>query len=264
MSIRVYRGPHREMGGPSSMIKLSAWIFFALGVISSAFWPFCPVDRKDSLTVFIIFFFFLASTFHAFIWWDIAWAATFMIVSLAVSFSLLAINSATGLIFGDVTYTYRLGYQILFVPIVAPLIWSSACYYAIVIARRISRGVFNGPLIAAIVATSLIVAADSLFIKMKFHEWLTWIDKPNIYGNTPFKFIGATFVITLVIMYLTGENSKNDRYSTKMPILTYTWIFAFTIFSARILNNNVTEFATVLTAMTLILVSFIYKTIKNN
>lgn len=264
MSIRVYRGPHRDTGGPTFGFRTIPWIFFGLVLLSTVLWPIFPVDRKDSLTFFVVFFLFIATTSHAFIWWGMAWAATFLVVSLGVSFSVLAINSATGFILGDVSYTFRLGFQILHVPFVTPLIWSSAIYLGIVISRRISRAIAMSPLTAAFATTGLLVATDSLFVSAGFHKWLTWIDKPAILGLAPIKSQVMTFAVVLVIMLLSAQNSKNDRYSTRMPILTYTWMLIFTIFSARFLAENFTNFIIAILVMFYVIVVFIYKTIKGN
>ena len=264
MSIRVYRGPHRDSGGPTAGFRTIPWVFFVLGVLGTALWPIFPLDRKDSLTFFIVFFLFVATTAHAFIWWGMAWAATFMVVSLGISFSALAINSATGFIFGDINYTFRLGFQLLYVPFVAPLIWSSAIYIGIVISRRISRAVAMSPLTAAFATTGLLIAIDALFVKAGFHSWLTWIDKPAVLGLSPIKAQLVTFVIVLIIMLLSGQNSKNDRYSTRMPILAYSWILIFTIFCARFLTDSFNSFLVAILVMAYIIVAFVYKTIKGN
>ena len=264
MSIRVYRGPHRDTGGPTFGFRTIPWVFFGLGILGTIFWPIFPLDRKDSLTFFIVFFLFIATTAHAFIWWGMAWAATFLVVSLGISFSVLAINSATGFILGDISYTSRLGFQLLFVPFVTPLIWSSAIYIGIVVSRRISRAVAMSPLTAAFATTGLLIALDALFVKAGFHSWLTWIDKPALLGLSPIRAQVITFGIVLVIMLLTGQNSKNDRYSTRMPILTYSWIFVFTIFCARYLTDNFNNFLLAIVVMGYVVIAFVYKTIKGN
>ena len=71
-------------------------------------------------------------------------------------------------------------------------------------------------------------------------------------------------MIVLIIMVLSGQNSKNDRYSTRMPILAFTWLFVFTIYCARFLVENLTYFLTSLIVMAYIIVAFIYKTIKGD
>jgi uncharacterized membrane protein len=187
-----------------------------------------------------------------------------MVVSLGISFSALAINSATGFILGDINYTYRLGFQILYVPFVTPLIWSSAIYIGIVISRRISRAVAMSPLTAAFATTGLLIALDALFVKAGFHSWLTWIDKPALLGLSPIKAQLVTFVIVLIVMLLSGQNSKNDRYSTRMPILAYSWILIFTIFCARFLADSFNSFLVAILVMAYIIVAFVYKTIKGN
>ena len=264
MSIRVYRGPHRDTGGPTFGFRTIPWFFFGLGFLGTLVWPFFQLDRKDSLTFFIIIFLFIATTAHAFIWWGMAWAATFLVVSLGISFSVLAINSATGLILGDISYTSRLGFQLLFVPFVTPLIWSSAIYIGIVVSRRISRAVAVSPLTAAFASTGLLIALDGLFVRAGFHSWLTWIDQPALYGLSPLRAQIITFGIVLGIMVLTGQNSKNDRYSTRMPILAYSWIFVFTIFCARFLTDNFNNFLFAILVMGYVIIAFVYKTIKGN
>lgn len=264
MSIRVYRGPHRDTGGPTFGFRTIPWVFFGLGILGTIFWPIFPLDRKDSLTLIIVLCLFIATTAHAFIWWGMAWAATFLVVSLGISFSVLAINSATGFILGDISYTYRLGFQLLFVPFVTPLIWSSAIYIGIVVSRRISRAVAMSPLTAAFATTGLLIALDALFVNAGYHNWLTWVDKPALLGLSPIRAQILTFGIVLIIMLLTGQNSKNDRYSTRMPILTYSWIFVFTIFCARFLADSFNSFLVAILVMAYIIIAFVYKTIRGN
>ena len=172
MSIRVYRGPHRDTGGPTFGFRTIPWIFFGLGLLFSALWPIFPQDRQDSLSLFLILFLFIATTAHAFIWWGMAWAATFLVVSLGLSFSFLAINSATGFIFGDVQYTYRLGIQLFHVPFSSPLIWSSVSYLGIVLSRRITRAVIMSPLTAAFISLGLLLVVESLFANAGYFQWL--------------------------------------------------------------------------------------------
>jgi len=105
------------------------------------------------------------------------------------------------------------------------------------------------PLTAALATTGLLVALDGLFVKAGFHSWLTWVDKPVLLGLSPLKFQLITFVIVLIIMVLSGQNSKNDRYSTRMPILTFTWLFIFTIYCARFLVENLSYFIASLIVM---------------
>jgi glucose-6-phosphate-specific signal transduction histidine kinase len=120
------------------------------------------------------------------------------------------------------------------------------------------------PLTAAFATTGLLTALDGLFVKAGFHSWLTWIDKPALLGLSPIKAQFMTFVIALIIMLLSAQNSKNDRYSTRMPILTYSWIFVFTIFCARFLTDNFNSFLVAILVMAYIIAAFVYKTIRGN
>jgi uncharacterized membrane protein len=264
MSIRVYRGIHRDTGGPSAGFKITPWALFGLGSFFSALWAFFPKDRTDSLTVFLLIFLFIATTAHAFIWWDMYWAATFMVVSLGISFSVLAINSATGFIFGDVQYTYRLGFQILHVPFTAPLIWSSCLYLGIAISRRITRASIMSPLTAALTSTGILIAFDNLFVNAGFQKWLTWIDKPQILGLSSIKSQLFIFLISLIIVILSSQNTKNDRSSFAFPIATFTWVFVFILFAGQILSNNLTSYLIPILLMGYIIVIFVYRTLREN
>jgi hypothetical protein len=109
-----------------------------------------------------------------------------------------------------------------------------------------------------------LIALDGLFVRAGFHSWLTWIDQPALYGLSPLRAQIITFGIVLGIMVLTGQNSKNDRYSTRMPILAYSWIFVFTIFCARFLTDNFNNFLFAILVMGYVVIAFVYKTIKGN
>ncbi|MEY3469677.1 MAG: hypothetical protein RLZZ575_137 [Actinomycetota bacterium] len=262
MSIRVYRGPHRDTGGPTFGFRTIPWIFFGLGLLFSALWPIFPQDRQDSLSLFLILFLFIATTAHAFIWWGMAWAATFLVVSLGLSFSFLAINSATGFIFGDVQYTYRLGLQLFHVPFSSPLIWSSVSYLGIVLSRRITRAVIMSPLTAAFISLGLLLVVESLFANAGYFQWLPKPESYSILGINPLQFQIVSFFILLLIMFLSSQNAKNDRYSTKFPYLTYMWIFLFAVFCAQFLSNNISAFLIPFLIMAYSIVVFAYKTIR--
>ena len=262
MSIRVYRGPHRESGGPTIGFRVIPWVLFGLITLGTILWPIFPQDRKDSLSVFILIFLFLATSAHAFIWWGMAWAATFLVVSLGLSFSILAINSATGFIFGDVQYTYRLGFQLFHVPFTSPLIWSACAYLGIVLARRISRAVVMSPLVASLIASAILIAGESLFINAGYYKWLTLNNQPSLVGLTPIKFQLLTFLIFLGIMLLSSQNAKNERSSTRFPFLIYSWIFLFVAFCAQFLSQNISSYVIVLIFMAYSIVAFSYKTIR--
>jgi hypothetical protein len=90
------------------------------------------------------------------------------------------------------------------------------------------------------------------------------VDQPAVLGLSPIRAQIMTFVIVLVIMLLSGQNSKNDKYSTRMPILTYSWIFVFTIFCARFLTDNFNNFLFAILVMGYVNIAFVYKTIKGN
>ncbi|MGA1390486.1 MAG: carotenoid biosynthesis protein [Candidatus Nanopelagicales bacterium] len=262
MSIRVYRGPHRDTGGPTFGFRTIPWIFFGLGLLFSAIWPIFPQDRQDSLSLFLILFLFIATTAHAFIWWGMAWAATYLVVSLGLSFSFLAINSATGFIFGDVQYTYRLGIQLFHVPFSSPLIWSSVSYLGIVLSRRITRAVIMSPLTAAFISLGLLLVVESLFANAGYFQWLPKPENYSILGINPVQFQIVSFFILLSIMLLSSQNAKNDRYSTKFPYLTYMWIFLFAVYCAQFLSNNISAFLIPFLIMAYSIVIFAYKTIR--
>ncbi|MFZ9796164.1 MAG: carotenoid biosynthesis protein [Candidatus Nanopelagicales bacterium] len=262
MSIRVYRGPHRDTGGPTFGFRTIPWIFFGLGLLFSALWPIFPQDRQYSLSLFLILFLFIATTAHAFIWWGMAWAATFLVVSLGLSFSFLAINSATGFIFGDVQYTYRLGIQLFHVPFSSPLIWSSVSYLGIVLSRRITRAVIMSPLTAAFISLGLLLVVESLFANAGYFQWLPKPENYSILGINPVQFQIVSFFILLSIMLLSSQNAKNDRYSTKFPYLTYMWIFLFAVYCAQFLSNNISAFLIPFLIMAYSIVIFAYKTIR--
>ena len=262
MSIRVYKGPHRDTGGPTFGFRTIPWIFFGLGLLFSALWPIFPQDRQDSLSLLLILFLFIATTAHAFIWWGMAWAATFLVVSLGLSFSFLAINSATGFIFGDVQYTYRLGIQLFHVPFSSTLIWSSVSYLGIVLSRRITRAVIMSPLTAAFISLGLLLVVESLFANAGYFQWLPKPENYSILGINPLQFQIVSFFILLSIMLLSSQNAKNDRYSTRFPYLTYMWIFLFAVFCAQFLSKNISAFLIPFLIMAYSIVVFAYKTIR--
>ncbi len=229
MSVRVYRGRHRELGGPSRGLRLVPWLNVAALLISSVLWLFITEDRRDSLTVFIILFLFSSAVFHALIWHGFSWAITFGIIAYGISFSALALNASTGFLFGSIDYSYRLGNQLFSVPSVLPLFWVAISYFSFTLARRISFSLPAVVALGALFANSAQIGLDEISFKAGYWSWVNPLTEESFFLDLPLRAILVSLLVFAVIIFMASQLPRNDKLSSRPPFFAY---LIFTMFTA--------------------------------
>jgi hypothetical protein len=230
MSIRVYRGKHRELGGPSKLLRSIPWINILALLVSGVLWLFISQDRKDSLTVFMLFFLFAIALFHSLIWHGFSWTVTYSVIAYGISFSMLALNNASGLLYGDISYSYRLGNWFFSVPAILPFLWLAISYISFTIARRIYFSTFSVSISGALFITAALFGFEQLAISAGYWSWLTDVDQVTNFLGVPLKFIAVSFLVSVFILFMVGQLPRNDKLSSRPPFTTYV-ILAFIFFS---------------------------------
>lgn len=237
MSVRVYRGKHRDLSGPSKFLRLIPWLCTLALFIAGTLWLFISDDRKDSLFVFILIFALSTAVFHALVWHGFSWSLTFGVIAYGISFSFLALNSATGLIFGDVTYGYSLGNQLFSVPAILPIFWLTISYITFTIARRIYYSVAAVSILGGLFSTAAVFGLEQVAIAAGYWSWLNDVDQVKSYLSLPLKFYLATFVISVIILFMAGQLNRNEKLSSRPPFFNYL-ILTLVFFAILMFNFN--------------------------
>ncbi len=232
MSVRVYRGKHRELGGPSRSLRLVPWLNVIALLISSALWLFISDDRRDSLTVFILIFLFSTAVFHALIWHGFSWSLTFGIIAYGISFSALALNSATGILFGEIDYSYRLGNQLFSVPSMLPLFWVAISYFAFTLARRISYSLTLVILLGSLFASSSQLGLEELATKAGYWSFTNLIAQERFFLDLPLRSVFVSLLVFALIIFMASQLPRNEKLSSRPPFFAY---LIFNIFTATII-----------------------------
>lgn len=246
MSVRVYRGKHREFGGPSQALRLVSWVNLLALLICSFLWLLLPEDRLDSLTVFILIFFFSTAMFHAIIWHGFSWTITFGIIAYGISFSALALNASSGILFSTVQYSYRLGNQFFAVPSILPLFWLAASYFAFTLARRMTFSNIFVVLIGSLLTTLTYFSLELLALGADFWQYnLNQVSGLSFQG-VPLRALIVSFTVFFIILFMVSQLPRNDKLSSRPPFFA---IFIFNLFVAIVTFVKFSNFSSSLWLM---------------
>ncbi len=102
-------------------------------------YPLTRGDVRDGLTVVTVVVFFLASTSHALVHRGARWTGAYVLVTGGLGLLAEAVGTATGVPFGDYSYTGSLGTELLGVPVVIPLAWAMFAYPCLLVGQRLAR-----------------------------------------------------------------------------------------------------------------------------
>jgi hypothetical protein len=230
MSIRVYRGKHRELGGPSKFLRLIPWINILALLFTGLLWLFISEDRKDSLTVFMLIFLLAISISHSLIWHGFNWTLTFGVIAYGISFSMLALNNVSGFIYGDISYTYRLGNWFFSVPAILPFLWLAISYLSFTIARRIFFSTLSVSLSGALFSAAALFGFEQIATNAGYWSWLIEEDGVASFLGVPLRFILMSILVSALILFMVGQLSRNDKLSSRPPFTTYL-ILGFIFFA---------------------------------
>lgn len=231
MSIRVYRGKHRELGGPSQGLRLVPWLNVLALLVASVPWLFVPENRQDSLFVFILIFLFSSALFHALIWHGFSWTITFGLIAYGISFSALALNGSAGILFGEVDYSYRLGNQFFLVPSILPFFWVAISYLAFTLARRMVFSLFFVVMLGAFFSSAAIFALEQVATNVGYWQWLNVEETANTFIDIPAKALWVGFLVFALVLFMASQLPRNAKMSSRPPFAAY---FIFLILCALI------------------------------
>jgi putative membrane protein len=96
-------------------------IFAILGQVS---WILVPASARASVTIGTVIAFFLASATHAYIARGVAWASTYLAITLVGSLAIEVLGVYTQFPFGNYAYASTLGPALFGVPLLIPLAWA--------------------------------------------------------------------------------------------------------------------------------------------
>ncbi|MEP6695534.1 MAG: carotenoid biosynthesis protein [Pseudonocardiales bacterium] len=201
----------------------------ALTVLAEITYPLVGAGRS-ALTVATVCCFFLASVTHALATRGAAWTAALVAVTAGGGLLAEAVGLATGLPFGDYTYTGGLGPAILGVPLVIPLAWAMMAYPAYVAAGRLASRRLTHGLLAGVALASWDLFLDPQMVDAGHWRWSR--PSPALPGvpHVPVSnYAGWLVVATLMGLLLAAVLPRRDSPSNAVPLALYLWTYGSSV-----------------------------------
>jgi uncharacterized membrane protein len=229
VSVRVYSGPHDIRGrGPSSSARALPWLL-AVGVIGLEIaYPLVEGRARDAVTVATVLVFFLATVTHAFIWRGFLWTFAYTVVTVGGGLAVEAVGLRTTYPFGSYDYANSLGPKLFDVPVVIPLAWAMMAYPALLVARRLAKGRFWTPVIAAWALASWDLFLDPMMVADGHWHWHgDFIALPGI-DSVPVSNYIAWFISAFVMMLILDRLDRR-RGDDGPPYVLYLWTYVSSV-----------------------------------
>lgn len=118
----------------------------------------------------------------------------FMIIAFTVGFGIEAIGVATGVVFGDYSYSSVLGPQVLATPLIIGINWLILIYASGTIVRLIPGSKVIKVVAGALLMVVLDLVIEPVAIKLNFWSWNT--------GEIPIQNYLMWFVISFVLLWI--------------------------------------------------------------
>jgi uncharacterized membrane protein len=205
-----------------------AWVLAAAAIGLQIAYPLTPTGTpRHTLTIATVVVFAAAAVVHAAISRGARFTAALLAVTAGGGLLVEAVGVATGVPFGDYTYTDTLGPQLLGVPLVIPLAWTMMGYPALVVGRRITAHRVAGPLVAGAA-----LAAWDLFLDPQMVDAGHWVwaptAGPQLLDIPAGNFIGWLLVATAMMAVL-WRWAPQDRTDDRVPVVLYLWTYASSV-----------------------------------
>jgi uncharacterized membrane protein len=203
------------------------WAFAALTILGQIVWVLAG-DARTTLTILTVVTFFLSSATHAFLNRGVAWAATYLAITLAFGWGIERLGLATSFPFGTYEYSNELGPAIAGVPIVIPLAWSMMAYPCLIAAQRLSATTIGVALIGGWVLAAWDLFLDPQMVGEGYWSWLEigW-ELPGIDGIPLQNFLGW-LLASIVLMWLLALLPRKVA-SDAVPTTMLTWVYASSV-----------------------------------
>ena len=181
--------------------------------------------------------FFLASTSHALVHRGARWTGAYVLVTCGLGLLAEAVGTATGVPFGDYSYTGTLGTELLGVPVVIPLAWAMFAYPCLLVGQRLARTALGAAAVGGVA-----LASWDLFLDPQMVEAGHWrfadveASLPGAPGIPVSNYLGWLLVAWLMLglLQLLGRRDSDDRVPG--ALFLWTWgssVLANAVFFGR-------------------------------
>ena len=216
MSIRVYQGPHADRhGGPPHWFEHVPTAFAVLTIGLQISWPLSHDSTRATISVLVVWAFFLASFTHAWLHRGLLWTMVWATLSIAFGFGIELLGTRTGLPFSHYTYAPNtLGWSISDIPVIIALAWAMMSYPALLVGRRLGSSTLSTILIGAWALASWDLFLDPQMVGEGYWRWQTPTPAlPGIPGIPFVNFLGWA-VAAAVLMTILHRVLPDPRRSS--------------------------------------------------
>ncbi len=189
-------------------------------------YPLLDGRPRDLLTVLTVLAFLATTLAHATATRGPAWASSYLLATVTVALAVEAVGVATGLPFGDYTYSTTLGPLVLGVPAVVPLAWAMFAYPCLLAGRRLGHPVPIGA--AALTAWDLFL--DPQMVDAGHWRWLDVQHAvPGTSGLIPVSNVAGWAVVSLLLMTALGRLPDRAPTDDRIPLVLLGWTWASSV-----------------------------------
>ena len=197
-------------------IKTGLYYFLILVYVSGAigmvlkpsfFLPFTPFTLFYTVFVFLLF-----QPLK-----NYKYVLSFLLIAL-IGFVSEVIGVKTGVVFGNYSYGYSLGYKVLQVPLIISLNWALIVNASVLVSSKLSTNKIVLPLLTATIATSLDFLIEQVAPKLNF-----WHFKSGLAGWHNYL---AWFIICFVTTFIVNKQLiKGDKKIATTIIVLQVFFF---------------------------------------
>lgn len=200
----------------------TAWAPIVLALVTVGLqlvYPVAEGDRLRLVTAAAVLSFAAAVVSHAWLVRGRRQAARLVVVAGGGGLLAEVVGVATGVPFGEYSYSGTLGPELLGVPVLIPLAWIMMAYPAAVVGRRIASST-----VGAVAVAALALAAWDLFLDPQMvaaGHWSWSQPGPSLAGIPLVNHLGWVLVALLISALLVpGLGSARDD---RVPVGLYLW-----------------------------------------
>lgn len=202
-----------------------SWTALWIGILAQVGYPLTGGDARDVLSVLSVAALCLAVVLDCGRWRGLRATAAAIGMPAVLSFGIELLGARTGVPFGSYRYTGGLGPELLGVPVVVPLSWTTMSYVALAVGRRLGGGRSWGRWVGLGAAAWTLVAWD-VFLDPQMVAAGHWVwSRPSPgFAGVPLSNVGGWLLTALVLVAVLDRLLPRVSTPHGIPATIVGWI----------------------------------------